>query len=256
MLISSTRRPATKTQAVPQKQEREQDSTLADRFTQRAPSEVTKAVGYSALAGLSATAAGHILSAGSGVLPSAQALGIGAAAGACFGLVAGIGLSLIQSTASKPVESRPPEPVVPKPPLEEPTAGEIFAEDMTNVGQILTRRVGALDSLVKADRLRVESLNRQGRKAYRQAESLLEQSDREMPESRPSVVSPGDDSAVKTRLREVRNQQQTVLALSVEADTIVKDSLGRHGRYAQDQAEAIGKDLTTEANRLTAALKA
>lgn len=262
MLISTggPNRPAPKTHK-PQAKAPTQTETFADRFSQQAPKEVFKAVSYSTVAGIAAAAVGNYLSTGS-VLSSATALGLGAAAGAATGLAAGLGLSALQaanspaSPAPEPVEPKPapPEPVKPEPP--KTTPGQEFAKDMAHVGHILDRRVSSLSSLIRAEKIRTETLNRRGQKAYDEAKALLEQAQKEMPGQRAPIVALENELAeTQKRLREVRNQQQVVLNLKLDAETISKDSLGRRGRYAQTQADSISSDLKKEAARLSQAIQ-
>ena len=111
MMISSSRQTAPNVKVSPQSQAKAEESTpsFADTFARQAPAEIGRAVGYSTLAGLSAAAIGHLVSVGTNSLPSALALGIGAAAGAAFGLVSGVGVSAFKA-ATQSAPTPPPAP--------------------------------------------------------------------------------------------------------------------------------------------------
>lgn len=269
-MISSSRRAITQTSSQTKAEstvtQEQTAQSFVESFSQTAPGEVTRAVGYSALAGLTATTATHALSLGSLALPSARILGIGAAAGAAVGIAVGLGLSIFRAASSsgsaipsQPVEPQDPvekeEPTVPEPAKPIPTPSQLFSQDSSQVGAILNRRVGALASLIEAEKVRSKTLNRRGNKAYQQAKNILEQAGKEMPKQRPSIVKLEKQAdATQKRLAEVRQQEVKVLGFQVEADKIGKESLGRRGRFASQESERLLKDLGTEAKRLTEAL--
>ena len=266
MMISSSRQTAPNVKVSPQSQAKAEESTpsFADTFARQAPAEIGRAVGYSTLAGLSAAAIGHLVSVGTNSLPSALALGIGAAAGAAFGLVSGVGVSAFKAatqSAPTPPPAAPPrrEPVPPTPPKKQgPTAGELFSQDSKAVASILTRRVSSLESLLQAEKIRTESLNRRGQKAFDEAKRLLNQAGSEMPSAsdRPEIVALGEArTETQQRLQGLREQEQKVLSLRMDAEKIGRESLGRRGSFAIEQSEKLAKDLSLEASRLSQAIQ-
>ena len=265
MMISSSRATAQKIKKFTQNppQTAEPAPSFSDTFAKQAPSEIGRAVGYSALAGLTAATVGHLVSVGTSSLPSALNLGIGLAAGAAFGLLSGLGVSAFKAAtqeAPTPPPAAPPrqEPVPPAPPKPEPNPAQVFSQDSKAVASVLSRRVSSLDSLIRAEKIRTESLNRRGQEAFDEAKRLLEQAGSEMPAAsqRPEIVALGEArSTAQQQLQNLREQEQRVLSLRMDAESIGRESLGRRGRYAIQQSEKLGKDLKLEAARLTQALQ-
>lgn len=261
-MISSTHRP-TQQQAFKPAISVKPDSpstTYFDNFMTTASTELPRAMTYSAVAGAALGLATGLLG-GSPFTSVAQTVAVAAAGGAGIGLASGLLVSAFTtdkpSVAPTPQPKEPvrEEPVVPKPVI---TPEAVFAKDMTTTKSILNRRLEALESLLQAEQNRHDSLGRSGLKAFDQAKELFAIAKKDLQEhskERPPMVGLEKElESVKTRLGEVRGEQQRALGIQNRADKLGRDSLNRSGRYSRDGAQEVTRELQAEASRLEQAI--
>ncbi len=270
MKISSTIKPQIKTQKTPapdSKTSAPAEGSFGDEFLSSAKAELPKALAYSTLAGATAGIAGHVMSQAS-LMGAGSSLGLGAAAGAALGIVVGVGVSIFQALNPEaaaqpaPVKSQPEtprtEPTPAKPPA--PTAGEVFTQDALKTGKKIDQRVLNMESLLKAEKLQLKTVGRQGAREASEVNKFLqkaEASHKKSSSSRPAVAkAEGNIDALKSQLAKLKNQQQRVMRMQVDIQAIREETLDRGAYYSAPRADGLEKDIATEMARIQQSLKA